>query len=55
MSTSMAEGYQNRIELLQETLDMLILQALRRAPQHGYGIAQAIRRLMSPAQSEGEA
>lgn len=35
--------YQNRIELLQGTLDMLILQALRWAPQHGYGIAQAIR------------
>jgi transcriptional regulator len=35
--------YQNRIELLQGTLDMLILQALRRAPEHGYGIGQAIR------------
>jgi PadR family transcriptional regulator PadR len=29
--------------LLQGTLDMLVLQALRRGPQHGYGIAQAIR------------
>jgi len=28
---------------LQGTLDMLVLQALRRGPQHGYGIAQAIR------------
>ena len=37
------EPYQNRIELLQGTLDMLILQALRRGAQHGYGIGQAIR------------
>jgi len=35
--------YQNRIELLQGTLDMLILQTLRLGPQHGYGIGQAIR------------
>jgi len=27
---------------LQGTLDMLVLQALRPGPQHGYGIAQAI-------------
>ena len=33
----------NRIELLQGTLDMLILQALRPRPQHGYGIVQSIR------------
>ena len=32
-----------RVELLQGTLDMLILQTLRWAPLHGYGIAQAIR------------
>jgi PadR family transcriptional regulator PadR len=37
------EAYKNRIELIQGTLDMLILQALRWGPQHGYGIAQAIR------------
>jgi PadR family transcriptional regulator, regulatory protein PadR len=37
------EPYQNRIELLQGTLDMLILQALRWKPQHGYGIVQALR------------
>jgi transcriptional regulator len=37
------ENYQNRIELLQGTLDMLILQALQWGPMHGYGIAQGIR------------
>jgi len=37
------EQYQNRIELLQGTLDLLILQTLRWGPQHGYGISQAIR------------
>ena len=36
-------GYQNRVELLQGTLDMLILNTLSRGPQHGYGINQAIR------------
>jgi len=35
--------YQNRIELLQGTLDLLILQTLQWGPQHGYGIAEAIR------------
>ncbi len=33
----------NRIELLQGTLDLLILQTLQWGPRHGYGIAQAIR------------
>jgi transcriptional regulator len=39
----MKERYRNRIELLQGTLDMLILQTLQWGPQHGYGISQAIR------------
>ena len=33
----------NRIDLLQGTLDLLILQTLRWGSQHGYGISQAIR------------
>jgi transcriptional regulator len=37
------ERYQNRIELLQGTLDLLVLQTLQWGPQHGYGISQAIR------------
>src|ERR1700693_2342481 len=39
----MSPRYQNRIELLQGTLDLLILQTLRWGAQHGYGISQAIR------------
>lgn len=35
--------YQNRIELVQGTLDLLILQTLRLGPLHGYGIVGAIR------------
>jgi PadR family transcriptional regulator, regulatory protein PadR len=36
-------GYQNRIELLQGTLDMLVLKTLQWGEQHGYGISQALR------------
>ena len=35
--------YQNRIELLQGTLDMLILRTLQWGPQHGYAISRAIQ------------
>jgi PadR family transcriptional regulator PadR len=45
VSTSMIgrNHYKNRIELLQGTLDMLILQTLQWGPQHGYGMVQALR------------
>jgi transcriptional regulator len=33
-----------RLQLLQGTLDRLILRTLRWGPQHGHGIGQAIRR-----------
>ena len=39
----MKTRYQSRIEILQGTLDLLILQTLQWGPQHGYGISQAIR------------
>ena len=34
---------QQRLELLQGTLDMLILRTLQWGPEHGHGIGQAIR------------
>ena len=36
-------AYKNRVEVLQGTLDMLILKTLQWGPQHGYGIVQALR------------
>ena len=38
-----ANRYQNQIELVQGTLDLLILQTLQWGAQHGYAIANAIR------------
>lgn len=35
----------NRLELLQGTLDMLILKALDVAPMHGFGISVRIRQM----------
>jgi transcriptional regulator len=43
MAMSRNERYLTRIELLQGTLDLLILQTLQWGAQHGYGISQAIR------------
>jgi transcriptional regulator len=37
------EAYRDRIDLLQGTLDLLILQTLQWGPRHGYGISQAIQ------------
>jgi transcriptional regulator len=34
--------YRNRVDLLQGTLDLIVLQTLRWGPQHGYAISQAI-------------
>ncbi len=39
----MPKSNNDRIELLQGTLDLLVLQTLRWGAQHGYGISQAIR------------
>ena len=44
MST-MAKNTQQRANVLQGTLDMLILKTLARAPLHGYGVALSIKRL----------
>ena len=38
-----------RLDLLQGTLDMLILQTLQWGPQHGYAISQTIRAQSSEA------
>src|ERR1700744_6735925 len=38
-----SDAYKNRIELVQGTLDMLLLRTLQGGPQHGYGIVQALR------------
>jgi transcriptional regulator len=43
IKTMAKQRYQNRIELLQGTLDLMILQTLQWGPQHGYGISVAIR------------
>jgi transcriptional regulator len=37
------EPYRNRVEVVQGTLDMLVLRTLQWGPQHGHGIGVAIR------------
>jgi len=41
--TSAKERYRNRTEILQGTLDLLILQTLQWGPRHGYALSKAIR------------
>ena len=43
------QPYQDRVELLQGTLDLLILQTLQWGACHGYAITQAIRANSSEA------
>jgi len=38
-----AASYRNRIEVLQGTLDLIVLQTLQWGPRHGYGISRAIQ------------
>ncbi|PYT25989.1 MAG: PadR family transcriptional regulator [Acidobacteria bacterium] len=42
-----SDSRENRVELLQGTLDMLILRTLQWGSQHGHGIGQAIRQSSS--------
>jgi PadR family transcriptional regulator PadR len=37
------ERYRDQLEILQGTLDMLILQTLQWGPRHGYALSKAIR------------
>ncbi len=43
VKTANDKAGENRIELLQGTLGMLILRTLQWGPQHGHGVGQAIR------------
>jgi len=41
----MADDTSSRLELLQGTLDMLILKSLQREPLHGFGIVSRLQQL----------
>ena len=41
--TTTKERYRDQLEILQGTLDMLILQTLQWGPRHGYALSKAIR------------
>jgi len=43
-----------KTELLQGTLDMLILKVLNRGPMHGFGIAERIQQLSQDVLTVGE-
>lgn len=43
-----------KIDLLQGTLDMMILKVLSREPMHGFGISQRIQQLSDEVLSVGE-
>lgn len=47
----MSKRGDSRIEVLQGTLDFIVLQTLRWGPRHGYGMAQQIRANSSNALS----
>ena len=44
----------DRIELLQGTLDLLILKTIAREPQHGWGVAKRIEALSGDVLSVGQ-
>ena len=48
------QSIMEKTELLQGTLDMLILKVLNREPMHGFGIAQRIQQLSEDVLSVGE-
>src|SRR6516165_8268107 len=51
---SMETLLMQKTELLQGTLDMLILKVLNRGPMHGFGIAERIQQLSQDVLTVGE-
>jgi len=48
------ERYQNRTEILQGTLDLLILKVIALEPMHGWAIAQRIRQMSGEVLQVGQ-